>query len=164
MTSSLYSGLCVTSHANGTLCATVFKNVSVTVSQPPINLALSGTASASTVQTGNDATKVNDNNTATRWCASSAAVPQWCKIDLGASKSLTGTQLMWEKTLVYKYKIETSTDNAVWTLKVDKTANTVSAQTFIDNFTQTARYVRVTATAVPSGNWASLFEFRIYGN
>lgn len=164
MTPSLYLGLCVTSHANGTLCTTVFKNVSVTVNQTPINLALSGTASASTIQTGNDASKVIDNNTATRWCASSAAVPQWCKIDLGASKSLTGTQLMWEKTLVYKYKIETSTDNAVWTLKVDKTANTVSAQTFIDNFTQTARYVRVTATAVPSGNWASLFEFRIYGN
>jgi uncharacterized repeat protein (TIGR02543 family) len=34
MTSPLYTGLCVTSHANGTLCTSVFKNVSLTVAAP----------------------------------------------------------------------------------------------------------------------------------
>ena len=34
MVSPLYTGLCVTSHANGTLCTSVFKNVSLTVAAP----------------------------------------------------------------------------------------------------------------------------------
>lgn len=51
-----------------------------------------------------------------------------------------------------------------WTLKVDKTNNTSTAQTQTDNFTATARYVRITVTGLASWCWASFWEFRVFGN
>jgi Cysteine protease len=136
---------------------------SVTVTSTVSNLALKGTASSKTQQSGHAPALAIDNNTTTRWCASSGASNEWLKIDLGAIKSCTGTDAMWEFNKAYKYKIEVSTDNAAWTTVVDKTANTASAQTFKDSFIGSARYVRITATTLPSGSWASLYEFRVWG-
>jgi hypothetical protein len=87
-------------------------------------------------------------------------------VDLGASHALTGSEVMWEFARNYKYKVEVSTDNATWTLVVDKTATTGTAQTQTDNFTATARYVRITVTGLPTSpaTWASFFEFRVFGN
>lgn len=128
------------------------------------NVALSKPVTISTVQTGNTASNAVDGNTSTRWCASSGSVPQWLMVDLGGSFDISRTEVMWEKTAVYKYKIETSPDNSSWTQRVDRTTNTASQQTFTDNFTITTRYVRITATSLPSGTWASIFEFRVFGN
>jgi PKD repeat protein len=128
------------------------------------NLALNKTVTASSTQSGNVNANAVDGNTGTRWCATDGTVPQWIKVDLSASYNLTGTEVMWEKTGVYKYKVETSSDNSVWTQRIDRTANTLSQQTFTDPFIATARYVRITATAIPAGFWASIFEFRVYGS
>jgi len=128
------------------------------------NLALNKTVTASSTQSGNVNANAVDGNTGTRWCATDGTVPQWIKVDLGASYNLTSTEVMWEKTGAYKYKVETSPDNTVWTLRIDRTANTLSQQTFTDPFSATARYVRITATAIPAGYWTSIFEFRVYGN
>jgi Leucine-rich repeat (LRR) protein len=127
------------------------------------NVALNKAVTVSTVQSGNIASNAVDGNTTTRWCASSGSAPQWLMVDLGSSYSISRTETMWEKTAVYKYRIETSPDNSTWTQRVDRTANTLSQQTFVDNFTVTARYVRITATSLPSGVWASIFEFRVFG-
>ena len=64
----------------------------------------------------------------------------------------------------YQYKIETSNDNTNWTLKVDKTANTSTDQTQTDFFLDTARYVRITATGLPSGAKASFYDFKVFGD
>jgi Leucine-rich repeat (LRR) protein len=127
------------------------------------NVALNKAVTVSSVQSGNPAANAVDGSTTTRWCASAGTVPQWLRVDLGASYSISRTEVMWEKTAVYKYKVETSADNSTWTQRVDRTANTLSQQTFVDNFTITARYVRITATSLPSGVWASIFEFRVFG-
>lgn len=128
------------------------------------NLALNKTVTASSTQSGNVNANAVDGNTGTRWCATDGTVPQWVKVDLGASCNLTSTEVMWEKVGVYKYKVETSPDNSVWTQRVDRTTNTLSQQTFTDPFIASARYVRITATAIPAGYWTSIFEFRVYGN
>jgi len=49
---------------------------------------------------------------------------------------------------------------------VDKTNNTSTAQTQTDNFTATARYVRITVTGLPTSptTWASFYEFRVFGS
>jgi PKD repeat protein/Leucine-rich repeat (LRR) protein len=138
----------------------VFLNLSLSAQT---NVALSKPVTVSTVQSGNIASNAVDGNTSTRWCASSGSAPQWLMVDLGGSYSISRTEVMWEMTAAYKYKIETSSDNSTWTQRVDRTANTTSQQTFIDNFSVTARYVRITATGLPSGSWASIFEFRVFG-
>ena len=75
-----------------------------------------------------------------------------------------GTQVMWEQSgKAYKYKIETSNDNVNWTLKADKTSNTNTDQVQNDVFYDTARYVRITVTGLPSGAWASFYDFKVLG-
>jgi beta-galactosidase len=135
---------------------------------PSTNLALNRTASADSEETGkgNTAAKGNDGSTATRWCANDGNLNHWWKVDLGASHSLTGSEVMWEfGGRVYKYRVEVSTDNTTWTTMVDKTNNTSTAQTQTDNFSATARYVRITVTGLPTSptTWASFFEFRVFG-
>jgi len=128
------------------------------------NLALKKPATADSSQWGRSPAYGNDGNTATRWCAANGNLNHWWKVDLGAIYSLTGTEVMWEFARNYKYKVEVSTDNISWTLAVDKTKNTSSAQTQKDNFTATARYIRITVTGLPSFTWASFYEFRVFGN
>jgi hypothetical protein len=66
---------------------------------------------------------------------------------------------------LYKYKVEVSTNNVNWTLVADKTNNTSTALTQTDNFSTTARYVRITVTGLQSSpaTWASFYEFRVLG-
>lgn len=90
-------------------------------------------------------------------------------VDLGASKALSTAEVMWQLSgsgKVYKYKVETSTDNKTWTTASDQTGNTSTTQTQTLNFAKnptTGRYVRITITAVPSGAYASFYEFRVFG-
>jgi hypothetical protein len=90
---------------------------------------------------------------------------QWWKVDLGATSSITGTEIVWElSNVAYKYKIEVSTDNTAWTVVVDKTTNTLAGQVMSDNFTASVRYVRITVTGLPSGVWTSFYEFKVWGS
>lgn len=130
------------------------------------NLALNKPATASSEETskGNTAAKGNDGSTSTRWCAANGNTGQWWKVDLGQNYSLTGAEVMWEFSRVYKYKIEVSTDNTNWTLVVDRTNNTSNAQTQTHSFSATARYVRITVTGLEANTWASFWEFRVFGS
>jgi hypothetical protein len=129
-----------------------------------VNLALNKTASADSSQSGNGAANGNDGNTSTRWCANDGNTGHWWKVDLGTSANITDTQVIWESSGAYQYKIDVSTDNSTWTNKADKSGNTTAAQIMSDTFTATARYVRITVTGLPSGKWASLFEFSVFGS
>lgn len=133
------------------------------------NISTGKTATASSVQSTNPIANGRDNNTSTRWAASSGSVPQWYMIDLGSNKTLGGTEVLWEKSgtgYVYKYRIETSTDKSNWYPAYDNTANTSTAQLQVQEFygIPAARYVRITITGVPSGMWASFYEFRVFGS
>ncbi len=130
------------------------------------NLALGKTVTSDSAQSANPATNGNDGNTSTRWCAANGNTGHWWTVDLGASYSLTGSEVMWEFARNYKYKVEVSANNTNWTMVVDKTATTSTAQTQNDPFTATARYVRITVTGLTTSptTWASFFEFRVFGN
>ncbi len=148
-----------------------FKNISVSAAEPlptptpvPPNLALNKVASADSSETANPATNGNDGNTNTRWCANNSNTGHWWMVDLGANQNLSGTQVIWEKSNAYQYKIDVSTDNANWTTVVNKTANTTAIQTMTDNFTAFGRYVRITITGgLSSTLWASFQEFSVFG-
>jgi hypothetical protein len=158
-------------NANGN---SAYSNVAsaTTQSAPPpgnSNLALNKLATADSEQTsrGNTANKGNDGNTSTRWCANDGRLNHWWKVDLGALYTLTSTKVRFESARNYRYKIEVSTDNINWTLVVNQTMTTSSAQTRQDSFSAiSARYVRITYTGLPlyPMTWASHYEFEVYGN
>ena len=149
---------------------------SATTQSPPppnTNLALNKPATADSEQTsrGNTANKGNDGNSATRWCANDGRLNHWWKVDLGAVYTLTSTKVKFQFARNYRYKIEVSTDNTIWTTVVDQTKTASTAQTRVDSFSATlARYVRITYTSLPSSwwwyqsTWASHYEFEVYGN
>ncbi|MDD5184194.1 MAG: discoidin domain-containing protein [Paludibacter sp.] len=126
------------------------------------NIALGKTATADTYQPDNPTASGNDGNTSSRWCAIDGNTGHWWKVDLGKVSAITGSEIMWERTNAYQYKIETSIDNTVWKLVVNKAANTSSAQIMDDNFTDNARYVRITITGGVGSSWASFFEFKLF--
>jgi hypothetical protein len=130
----------------------------------PTNLALSGTASADSTQNPNFPSRGNDGNTSTRWSAADSGLNHWWQVDLGAIRTLTSSQVMWQNSgVVYKYKIEVSTNGTTWTQVVDKTNNTSTAQTQTDTFSASGRFVRITVTGLPFGSSASFFEFQALG-
>ena len=132
----------------------------------PTDLALNKTASSDSSQTTNPASNGNDGNTATSWVANDGLTGHWWMVDLGTSKTITGgVQLKWEQlSSIYSYTIETSTDNTNWTTVIDRTNDLKNAQVYNNFFTGTARYVRVTATGLPSGINAGISDFKIFGD
>jgi beta-galactosidase len=112
---------------------------------------------------GNTASKGNDGDNSTRWCANDGNLNHWWKVDLGSPSNLLGSEVMWESDgQVYGYKIEASLDNVYWSIIVDKRSNTNTSQTQQDVFSALARYVRITITQLSSGCWASFWEFKAF--
>lgn len=112
------------------------------------------------------ATHANDGDTTTRWCAANSSLNHYWQVDLGQSHPLTKVHLLWEKDFAYLFKIETSTDEANWTMVVDKTTSS-SASASQDHAlpaNTNGRYVRLTVTGgLQATTWASLYEVHIFG-
>ncbi len=132
----------------------------------PTNLALGQAVTADSSKSGNPASSGIDANAATLWSANDGNTGHWLTVDLGYAKKITsGTQVSWAQSgVAYQYKIETSLDNTNWTMQVDKTGNTDTSQVQNDYFTGFARYVRITVTGMPSGAWASFYDFKLFGD
>jgi|GEM_PF-2236836 len=124
------------------------------------------TATASSVQSGNDIDYANDGNAGTRWAAVTNTYPQWWKVDLGSSMPVTKLDSYWYNSTTYprayQYKIEGSNDDATYTTILDRTGNATQGLT-TDTFNATYRYIRVTvAGSTYSGGNASCYEFKVY--
>jgi hypothetical protein len=154
-------------NANGDSAYSNEASATTQSTQPSSNLALNKLATADSEQAsmGNTASKGNDGNSATRWCANNGRLNHWWKVDLGASYTLAGTKVRFQFARNYRYKIEVSTDNINWTIVVNRTTTTSTAQTRQDSFSATGRYVRITYTGLPwyPATWASHYEFEVYG-
>ncbi|WP_238413262.1 RICIN domain-containing protein [Saccharothrix deserti] len=131
----------------------------------PNDIAAGRTATADSQETGksNTAAKAVDSSTSTRWCAADGRAGHWLKVDLGATKPITGVRIAWELDAKnYRYRVEGSTDNATWTSLSDRTGTSSTRQVQVLAFTAQARYVRVTVTGLPSGVWASIRNLEVY--
>ena len=130
-------------------------------------LSQSQPVTASTSQGTHLATDANDGNTTgTRWSATSTAYPQWWRVDLGSSKSLSKVDINWysSSSRAYKYKIEVSNNDLDYSTLIDKTSNTIYGDTS-DSFTATGRYVRISVTGCTAGSaYASFYECKVFGN
>ena len=169
MANTIYAGMAVTSHANGTLTTGVFSDVIVRniTPNPNVNLALSKTATASTEENSTlSASKATDGNAATtRWASSFANATEWIYVDLGSNYNLNRVVLKWEAAYATQYKVQLSTDN------VFTENETISTQTASDGGTDdltvsgTGRYLRVLCTTKALAPYGySLYEIEAYGS
>ncbi len=103
-----------------------------------------------------------DGDPGTRWASAEGSDPQWIRIDLGASRTVTRVELRWEAAYGRAYQIQTSTDGGVWTT-VHATASGDGGTDDLTGLAATGRYVRLNGTARGTGWGYSLWEMRVYG-
>jgi hypothetical protein len=123
------------------------------------------TMTASAEETGFEATKANDNLTATLWKKISG-FGSWLKADLGSVTVLTLVKISWYlgHQRKYNYVIETSLDNVVWTNVKSGASSGLTESPEIYDFTNIqGRYVRVTVNGNNINNEAGIYEFDVYG-
>jgi hypothetical protein len=130
-------------------------------SAAPVLLSQGKPATASSTENaGTPASAAFDGNTATRW-SSAFSDPQWIRVDLGASATISQVVLRWEGAYATAYQIQTSTDGSAWTTIHSTTTSTGGTQTLA--VTGTGRYVRMLGTARATGWGYSLWEFEVMG-
>ncbi|WP_432824936.1 galactose-binding domain-containing protein [Dactylosporangium sp. CA-092794] len=117
---------------------------------------------ASSVQSDDLAASfVNDGNDGTRW-GSQWSDPQWIRIDLGATATISQVTLQWEGAYGKSFQIQTSADDQNWTNVYSTTTGAGGTQTL--TVTGSGRYVRMYGTVRGSGYGYSLYEFKVYGS
>ncbi|GAA3219504.1 chitosanase [Dactylosporangium siamense] len=103
-----------------------------------------------------------DGNTGTRWASAEGVDPQWIRVDLGATKTITHVNLSWEAAYGKSYQVQTSPDGSAWT-NVYSTTTGNGATDDLTGLNGTGRYVRVLGTARGTTYGYSLWEFKVYG-
>ncbi len=140
----------------GYLTATV---ISASAADPLLSQGRPATAS-STESAGTPASAAVDGNPGTRW-SSAFSDPQWIRVDLGSTATISRVVLTWEGAYARAFTIQTSADGTAWTTVHTTTAGTGGTQDLA--VTGTGRYVRLHATARATGWGVSLWEFQVYG-
>lgn len=131
----------------------------------PVNLALNKPVTTDSQLDGYDAAGAVDSDVwGTSWTAANGDLPHWLKVDLGEPATLSGTTITWKPwNVINQYKIEVSPDDVNWTVALDQTARTSKDQVQNDSFlVSDVRYVRVTITAVGEGNWAGIYDLKVW--
>ncbi|MGW3654811.1 beta-N-acetylglucosaminidase domain-containing protein [Streptomyces sp. NPDC005151] len=129
------------------------------------NLALTGTASASSVEGGLDrlaARYVNDGSTGTRW-ASGYSDDEWVEVKLAAPTAVTAVTVAWEDACAAEYRIETSADGVHWTTAATQSPAACGTDVIRLTGDQPVSYVRMQGVKRRT-NWGySIYEMAIYG-
>jgi len=131
-----------------------------TASAAPALLSQGKPATASSTE--NSATPASaavDGNAATRW-SSAFSDPQWIRVDLGASATISQVVLQWEAAYARAFQLQVSADGTNWTSVYSTTTGTGGTQTL--DVTGTGRYVRMYGTARATGYGYSLWELVVH--
>ena len=124
-------------------------------------------AVASSVENGESpAAAAFDGRSETRWGSQWSdpltADPQWVRVDLGGSATVTQVVLQWERAYASSFEIQTSADGNTWARVYGTTTGAGGTQTLTVN--GTGRYVRMYGTKRGTGYGYSLEEFKVYGS
>ncbi|MCE6996631.1 discoidin domain-containing protein [Saccharothrix sp. S26] len=132
-----------------------------TANAAPVLLSQGKPATASSIEgAGTPASAAVDGDPGTRW-ASAWSDPQWLRVDLGTTSTLSRVELDWEAAYATSFQLQVSPDGTAWTTVHTTTAGTGGRQGF--DVTGSGRYVRVHGTQRANGYGYSLWEFRVYG-
>jgi hypothetical protein len=118
------------------------------------------TTASSVENGGTPAAAAVDDNPSTRW-SSQFSDPQWLRVDLGATATITQVVLQWESAYARSFQVQTSADGNAWTTVYSTTTGAGGTQTL--NVSGTGRYVRMYGTVRNGGYGYSLWELKVYG-
>src|SRR5262245_12994601 len=101
-----------------------------------------------------------DGNTGTRW-SSVFSDPQWLRVDLGSTQSVSRVRLNWEAAFGRAYQIQTSNNGTTWAT----VHSTTTGDGGIDDITLTGsgRFVRMNGTQRGTPWGYSLWEMEVFG-
>jgi hypothetical protein len=130
----------------------------------PVLLSQGKPATASSLESSSyPAGNAFDGNlTSTRWASKEGVDPQWLRVDLGASASISRVKLSWEAAYGKAYTIQVSSDGTTWTTIYSTTTGNGGTDD-LTGLTGTGRYVRVYGTARGTSYGYSLYEMQVYG-
>ena len=128
-----------------------------------VNLAAGKEAYASSCQgSGSDGEKAVDDDITTRWESAWSEQESWIYVDLGAEKSFSGLEFLWEGAYATSYEVFTSNDEMNWTSIYKEGSSDGGTDTI--NVTGQARFVKVACyTKSLAAYGYSMYEFRVYG-
>ncbi|MGC4941854.1 discoidin domain-containing protein [Kribbella sp. DT2] len=101
-----------------------------------------------------------DGDPGTRW-SSAVGDPQWLRVDLGQTATITQVALSWEAAYATGFRLETSADGTNWSSVYSTTTGAGGNQTL--NVSGSGRYVRLLSTARATQWGVSLWEFKVFG-
>jgi hypothetical protein len=128
----------------------------------PTNLALNKPVTASSVESAAyPASAAVDSSTTTRW-SSAFSDPQWIRVDLGATATISRVRMVWEAAYGSAYQIQTSGDGNTWTTVRSVTGGN-GGEDDITGLNAQARFVRVYGTTRGTPWGYSLFNLEVYG-
>ncbi|MER5322852.1 glycosyl hydrolase family 8 [Streptosporangium roseum] len=106
--------------------------------------------------------KAFDGSGSTRWASVEGHDPEWLRVDLGQSATISRVKLTWEAAYGKAYRIQTSADGSAWT----DVYSTAAGDGAVDDLTLsgTGRYVRLYGTARGTAYGYSLYEMEVYGS
>ncbi|ACZ84544.1 glycosyl hydrolase family 8 [Streptosporangium roseum] len=106
--------------------------------------------------------KAFDGSGSTRWASVEGHDPEWLRVDLGQSATISRVKLTWEAAYGKAYRIQTSADGSAWT----DVYSTTAGDGAVDDLTLsgTGRYVRLYGTARGTAYGYSLYEMEVYGS
>jgi hypothetical protein len=133
---------------------------------PSVSLAKGKIATASSTEPDHQPGLAVDGDDGSRWCADGPGPAQWLAVDLGEAHDLSRVIIAWEQDRPgYRYRLDGSADGATWRVLSDQTANTFPSGTHrIELTAQGVRHLRISTTALPDGNWASIRDLRVFGH
>ncbi|MED7923079.1 cellulase family glycosylhydrolase [Nonomuraea sp. LP-02] len=116
---------------------------------------------SSTEAAGLEPGKAVDGNPATRWASAEGVDPQWIRVDLGSTHTISRVRLTWEVAHATAYRVQTSPDGSTWS----DIYSTGSGDGAVDDLTVSGagRYVRVYGTQRGTPYGYSLWELEVYG-
>jgi hypothetical protein len=103
-----------------------------------------------------------DGDPATRWSSAEGVDPQWVRVDLGATATVSRVKLTWEAAYAKAYRVEMSQDGVTWTPIATETAGNGGTDD-LSALSGKGRYLRVYGTARGTSYGYSLFEAEVYG-
>jgi PKD repeat protein len=144
--------------------ATAADTLSVTVTAPPVNLALNRATNVSSTRKGSDyaSRKAVDGTTSTSWMSSKTNPAQWLRVDLGSSPTISKVKVFWPATYYAQgFSIETSTNGTSWTQRYS-TSSGNGSPTDASFAAVSARYVRVYLTTPNDSTYYGISELEVY--
>ncbi|MFE5912813.1 beta-N-acetylglucosaminidase domain-containing protein [Streptomyces wedmorensis] len=129
------------------------------------NLALKGTATASSVEADLDrlaARHVNDGSTGTRW-ASGYGDDEWVQVRLATPARIAAVTLAWEAACAAEYRIETSEDGVNWTSAATRRPSACGNDVIRLASDRPVTHVRMQGVARATSWGYSLYEMAVYG-